>query len=381
MDHRKAFEQAERLSAIVYLNSLVIHKDSPTLGSAIEKMRETEKDWPCRMDRLDWLKVMDGIQGDEALKALRIIKVEDIEATQPGLVRNGHRAVLLGDNSGRGYVIFRGTGSDEEWDDNAKGMLEAETLQQQAAARFVQQICGQFKHITVAGHSKGGNKAQYATITLPETCIDCCFSFDGQGFSMAFWGKYRDAIEKRKPIIHLASERRGFVHALGFPVKETRYHIGRRGDPQKNLPHGYPLSYFHSPDALRDAAGDIGPESADNLIPATLNKLVTHFLETPKYSPHWEKTASGLTSLMSQTKRAEESASAIAQLLMVFVDLIASDVSFRRQVTEMVLKETDVLLASMDAARAAYSPVWPGALHDMGKKTAHHLAHLLAADR
>ena len=381
MNNLEELVRAERLSALVYLNSLLIHKDTGPLGEVVAKMKETEKEWPCRMNQSEWAKIMDGIQEDVGLTALRIIKIEEIENTQPGLVRAGHRAVLFGDGLGRGYVIFRGTGSDEEWDDNAKGMFETETLQQQAAARFVQQVHRQFSHITVAGHSKGGNKAQYAAITLPDNCVGRCFSFDGQGFSMAFFEKYKKDIEKRKSIIQLVSERRGFVHAFGFPVAETRHYIGRRGDPRKKRPHGDPLSKFHCPDALRNAAGDLGPESFQNPIPVTINRLVTHFLETPKYSPYWEKTAWGLTSLMTQKKKADESAAAIAQLLMVFIDLIAADISFRKQITEMVLKETDVLLASLDEARAVYSQEWAGALSGLGKKVTHKLAHRLLTDR
>jgi len=190
MNNLDELVRAEHLCALVYLNSLLIHKDAGSLGEVVAKMKETEKEWPCKMSQSDWFKIMDGIQEDVNLKALRISKVEEVEHTKPGLVHAGHRAVLFEDGFGRGYVIFRGTGSDEEWDDNAKGMFEADTLQQQAAAHFVQQVHRPFRHITVAGHSKGGNKAQYAAITLPANCVDRCFSFDGQGFSIAFLEKY-----------------------------------------------------------------------------------------------------------------------------------------------------------------------------------------------
>ena len=381
MNNLEELLRAERLSTLVYLDSLLIHRDTGSLGEVVAKMRETEKKWPCRMNQSDWIRVMNGIQKDASLKALRILKVEEIESTKPSLVHAGHRAILFGDGYGHGYVIFRGTGSDEEWEDNAKGMFETETLQQQAAARFVQQVHKQFNHVTVAGHSKGGNKAQYAAIALPDNCVNLCFSFDGQGFSIGFLEKYKEAIEKKKSTIQLVSERRGFIHALGFSISETRHYTGRRGNPQEKRPHGDPLSKFHCPDALRDAAGNLGQESMQNPISTTTNRLVTHFLKTSKYSPHWEKTALGLTSLMTQSKKIDEAAAAIAQLLMVFIDLIATDISFRKQTTEMLLKETDVLLASLDEARAAYSHEWTGALSSMGKKVTHNLAHCLIADR
>ena len=349
-------ERAERLSALVYLDSLLLYKNTGPLGKVTAKMIKTEIEWPCYMNRGEWAEVLGAIQADAYLSALHVIETEDILTSSPK-VRAGHRAVLFGDRLGRGYAVFRGTGSEEEWQDNAEGMTEADTIQQQAAARCVTRTRRKFRHMTLAGHSKGGNKAQYAAITLDEFYADSCFSIDGQAFSAAFCEKYKEAIEKRRPVIQLAAERRGFIHALGIQVAETRYFTGRRGIPREGRPHGDPLPKFHCPDALRDISGKLGPESLQNPIPAAISRLVKHFMETPKYSYQWDSTAQGLISMVIHKKRAaalpEESAAAVARMLLVFMELIASDVSFRKQVTETIFKETDVLLASMGLAKTA----------------------------
>ena len=376
MNFKEELAKTEHLSALVYLNSLLTYKDAGLLGDIAKKMAtEEEEVWPCRMSKEEWMKVINRAINDPVLKRFRLVKAEDIKKTVPYIAAAGHRAVLFGDGTAKGYVIFRGTGSEEEWEDNAKGMVEADTLQQRAAARFVLEACQQFPHITVAGHSKGGNKAQYAAITLPENTVEQCFSFDGQGFSAAFFKKYSTRIESRKSIVNLISERRGIVHTLGRPVGKTTYYIGRRGEPCVKFPHGNPLSLFHCPDALRTSTGNIGPESFSSHIPAVVNRLVNHFAQSPKHSLHWEKTAYGLTSLMSGNKKAAESVEsvgAIAQVLLVLIDLIAEEEDFRKQITDMVFMETEVLLASLGSV---------GTLSGLNKQIVRKLAQRLVAEQ
>ena len=372
MNFKEELAKTERLSTLVYLDSLLLHKEAGFLGDiAKEMIKEEQEVWPCRMTKEEWMEVINDVINDPVLRKLRLIKAEDIKETVPYIAAAGHRAVLFGDEAARGYVIFRGTGSEEEWDDNARGMIAADTLQQRAAARFTREACRQFPSITVAGHSKGGNKAQYAAITLPENTVEQCFSFDGQGFSAAFFEKYNKQIESRKSIVNLISERRGIVHALGFPVDKTTYYIGRRGEPCVNFPHGNPLPLFHCPDALRTSNGDIGPESSTNHIPAVTDHLVNHFMQSPEHSRHLEKTAYGLTLLMSNKKNAAESAAAIAQLMLVLIDLIAEHEDFRNQVTQMIFAETEVLLASLGTA---------GKLSRLSRQAARKLAKRLVTD-
>ena len=352
-------KRAEYLSAIIYLDSLTVG----SLDAVLKQMKATEIDWPCRMSRQEWTTVLDRALADEYLCQMQVEKIENLE--------NGHKAALF-TKDGHAYVIFRGTGSDKEWEDNARGMIDADTFHQQLASHFVARVSTLFKKITVAGHSKGGNKAQYAAITLPKQCVDKAYSFDGQGFSPAFFNKYAREIEERKEIITLASERRGFVHALGISVAASEYYTGRRGEPTTNRPHGDPLPYFHCPDAMRDSDGNL-VNSTHSLIPDIINHLVVHFLKT---STHVEQISMGLVRLVSENKNVQASAEAIAHVLLMLMEQIATNKDFRRQVSDMLRIESEVMLATLDASNGT-----AGELSDINKKVARHLGKLLARDR
>ena len=79
-------------------------------------------------------------------------------------------------------VVFRGTGGTKEaWCDNFEGAFTDETKIQQIADDFVESECGIYNDIVVTGHSKGGNLAQFVTVSRNERIREC-LSFDGQGF-------------------------------------------------------------------------------------------------------------------------------------------------------------------------------------------------------
>ncbi len=73
------------------------------------------------------------------------------------------------------------------------------------------------KHITVSGHSKGGNKAQF--ITMHSDLVDVCYNFHGHGFSpealTALKKQYGNRYEtRRQKLIGIASEN-DYVHIWG----------------------------------------------------------------------------------------------------------------------------------------------------------------------
>ena len=90
--------------------------------------------------------------------------------------------------SGEIYVSYCGTG-DGGWIDNAHGVTEASTQQQEEAARYFDYLVEKYgwteeDQIIITGHSKGGNKSQYVTLMAENNdLIDTCYSMDGQGFS------------------------------------------------------------------------------------------------------------------------------------------------------------------------------------------------------
>lgn len=136
------------------------------------------------------------------------------------------------------YVVYRGTG-DGEWLDNGLGLtLEATTQQERAVDYFERAMDrGQFtedNRIIITGHSKGGNKAQFVTMTSSgdyERLIDKCISVDGQGFSteaVKKWQKEYDLGEYQARInkLHGINGENDFVSALGnslIPPDQLRF--------------------------------------------------------------------------------------------------------------------------------------------------------------
>lgn len=143
-------------------------------------------------------------------------------------------------------VVFRGTGSGE-WIDNGEGLsgipeentyityapggMEAyrtiiekdyATDQQVEALNWFNKIAyennwNESHKISVSGHSKGGNKAQF--ITIHSDLVDSCYSFDGQGFSpeaiSAFKKQYPHQYEARRQNIMSFSTENDYVNVLG----------------------------------------------------------------------------------------------------------------------------------------------------------------------
>ena len=89
---------------------------------------------------------------------------------------------------GSTYVCYRGTG-DGKWPDNAEAMTRVDSRMQRSASSYYETVIQkngvpQGGRVIVAGHSKGGNLAQYTTMTSKhKDQIDGCYSFDGQGMS------------------------------------------------------------------------------------------------------------------------------------------------------------------------------------------------------
>lgn len=167
-------------------------------------------------------------------------------------------------DTGRTYVVYRGTG-DGEWLDNGLGMTQVSTPQQEEAARYFDYVV---EHngltdgdpITVTGHSKGGNKSQYVTLASAyRDYIDQCISLDGQGFSpeaiAAFREKYgeegyRAYLEKMYSICG----ENDYVNPLGVKIvlDGHTYYIKTPAEDD-NFVAGHDLKYYF---ARYDENGD-----------------------------------------------------------------------------------------------------------------------------
>ncbi|WP_346707746.1 Mbeg1-like protein [Massilistercora timonensis] len=118
------------------------------------------------------------------------------------------------DDPEHAVVVFRGTSGKDEWIDNAIGLGVSDTERQKAALDYIENL--PYDSITVAGHSKGGNKAQYVTVLSDK--VDRCISMDGQGFSQEFIDKYYAEIQKKGHCIKNYYLEGDFVSILMFPV-------------------------------------------------------------------------------------------------------------------------------------------------------------------
>ncbi len=91
-------------------------------------------------------------------------------------------------------LVFLGTKAlDAAWLDCLEGAYTTDTRLQLEALDFQQQVNNFYNITTVTGHSKGGNLAQYITITNGENIREC-ISYNGQGFSNLFINKYTENI-------------------------------------------------------------------------------------------------------------------------------------------------------------------------------------------
>ncbi len=101
-------------------------------------------------------------------------------------------------------VIFRGTfGNGPEWSDNILNGNRVWSYETDKSVLYIQGLKECYgdaaNHLTVSGHSKGGNRAQYATILTDQ--VDRCVSLDGQGFSSEFLELYAEEIEQKNEIL------------------------------------------------------------------------------------------------------------------------------------------------------------------------------------
>lgn len=138
---------------------------------------------------------------------------------------DGVRASCFVDESGEATIAIRGTGGTyHAWTDNFQGGgYQSDTTDQIVLANFVNRQAEKFSDITITGHSKGGNLAQYATVVCGDE-IDRCISFDGQGFGDEFLRKYENEIKENAGKIKSVCASGDYVNILLFSIAgETAY--------------------------------------------------------------------------------------------------------------------------------------------------------------
>ena len=255
---------------LLLLNTLMYMTEKP-LAPVLDHSGATVREWIGQVDlvHIDAKTEYDCfIIGSEWLQVLRAVNMEPlllnmhIAATHvdngPGGGR-GHSAVFLNYDTRDAVVVFKGTQSPEEWGDNFAGFNLSDTPQQINALTWFRQVYDRLGldrfTVTVTGHSKGGNKSKYVSVL--DSRVHHCVSFDGQGFSDLFTDKYARLLSMRERIIENHSAEYDFVNFLFNAVGSEAFYIA---SPLENS--GFARS--HSPCAMMHFL----PEGGFHMVPS-----------------------------------------------------------------------------------------------------------------
>lgn len=166
------------------------------------------------------------------------------------------------------YVVYRGTG-DGEWPDNGLGMTQESTLQQKRALDYFETVVErqeitEEQRLIVTGHSKGGNKAQYVTMsTKYNELLDACYNIDGQGFSEKAvnvwektWGK--EGFEERIHKITGIYGENDYVNTLGNSiVPEEQVHYVKTPVKVENFAGYHDIKYMFASMEKDSVTGEV----------------------------------------------------------------------------------------------------------------------------
>ncbi len=163
-----------------------------------------------------------GIKNSDAIKMFMDIEKDPIlrDLVAVDYIDNDIRAIafvhksMINKENADAIIVFQGTkGSNAPWFDNLSGCYTSDTKLQLEAAKFYKKVSRKYKVTYITGHSKGGNLAQYITITNGAT-IKKCVSFDSQGFSDMFVKKYINNIKTHTPKIVSISSYKDPIHTF-----------------------------------------------------------------------------------------------------------------------------------------------------------------------
>lgn len=225
----------------LYLAHKAVPEENESLQSIAHKLEETS-----RNNAYDW--------NNKDLRRLKLLK--NALVSNPALShskigsltysKGGLTACIFTKPDGAVSVVFKGTGSGE-WIDNGEGLSgipeenvytafspsgeitnsvvvrkDYATDQQAEALNWFNKTAAKERWdrdtgITVSGHSKGGNKAQF--VTMHSSLVDDCYSFAGQGFSPEalhfIKNQCGEDYERRRGRIYSFSTDNDYVNVLG----------------------------------------------------------------------------------------------------------------------------------------------------------------------
>ncbi len=264
------YEELILLDNFIYLrwesekNALLIDIVNEILkDNNLDKLINKEENCIVKMPAEEWTDTLEKMKIKPNLKNL---KLHNLKSTN-----DGFRAACFIDDELNATVVFRGSSSKEEWDDNGKGAYEYDTKDQEKALFYINSL--EFDNITVTGHSKGGNKAQYVAVL--STKIKRCISVNGQGFSNEFIKKYSEDIENNKYKIICINCKYDYVNCLLNTIANQSYYIST--ELQIN-----PF-FYHKCNILLDKYGNLRKESKRAFFSKIINDFSTSLIsDLPK---------------------------------------------------------------------------------------------------
>lgn len=272
----------------LYLIHKAIHKESESLLTITHNLEQATLDRPYEWDKKE-------------LRRLRLLKNAlvsnpSLSLSQIGTLtysKEGLTACIFTKPDGAISVVFKGTGSGE-WIDNGEGLSgipeenvyasfshsgeiagitsirkDYATDQQAEALNWFNKIASREgwnsnTKITVSGHSKGGNKAQF--VTIHSNLVNDCYSFAGQGFSpeaLRFIKiQYGEDYERRRQRIYSFSTDNDYVNVLG-----------NRLVPQNHIYYFQSRLGLHHIEAMLDKKGRLNQQCNQGRLSAYAEKL------------------------------------------------------------------------------------------------------------
>lgn len=265
--------------AIYNVYMYLAHKTTPvenetllSIVNGLEAASESSKDNWSNRDRYRLNILRNAIENNATLANSRL---GNLTRSKEGLT-----ACSFTKPSGDISVIFKGTGSGE-WIDNGEGLSgiseentyityskrskqiyrkvvqnDYATDRQVEALNWFLRLAAangwnNLTPITVSGHSKGGNKAQF--ITIHSDLVHACYSFDGQGFSSealaALKNQYGEKYEQRRQNISSFATDNDYVNVLGARLV-----------PENHIYYFEAFAGIHFMEALLDKEGRFRPQ-------------------------------------------------------------------------------------------------------------------------
>lgn len=227
----------------------------------------------CRMKPFEWRRLADAVKNQPDLLAYHVRHYRD----GSHLEKNMACFVDDPDNPRDVIVVFRGTSKNDDWRDNGRCSYQADTEKQREAAEYVNGLPGNYgNEITVTGHSKGGNKAQYVTMVTDR--VGRCVTFDGLGFSKEFIEKYADEISKKSDCITAISVAEDYVNSILLPIADKRTFV------ESNLEYVSHFVEYHKPNVFLNGHGELNPPKEQSSFSKRISEYTAYVLLNVKDS-------------------------------------------------------------------------------------------------